>query len=333
MRPRSSKLVQRPDAKGVGGQRSGCAPDPGDRVLLCRAFLHQLGAQAQHHVEFRCYFKSVGAPDGAAPGRPRRGACRRAPDGFPVGRRALIACDASLVTHGLPELRVGDLHWSCRRAQTFLQTAHGTTSRLFESAEGEAHPLHAEDLRRSALVFACAGMDRVCKALIEDALPELTKLSSTAEDDLAKWAERHLAPGGVLHPAALSKVLMSPYIPRDALLMSLVEELTGDSLQSVEQLFRIGNFMRVPAETIRTRRAALTETFQVRNLIVHEMDLAREGTTGERNRREPEIYLGLAGYALDVADALTCATSQVIVATRDADPFWSKRSDDPPSRE
>jgi hypothetical protein len=59
----------------------------------------------------------------------------------------------------------------CRRARTYLSVARAVAHRILLSARAEDHPLQRDDLLRSMLVFACAGMDRSCKALVQDAFP------------------------------------------------------------------------------------------------------------------------------------------------------------------
>lgn len=177
------------------------------------------------------------------------------------------------------------------------------------------------------LVFACAGMDRACKALVEDAFRALADLDLSVEESLAKYVTRRITPGGVVDSAALSRVLLSPWNPRHALLADFVNDLTGDSLQSVSQLFRVYAALRVQDGYVRERKEVLSRTFAARNEIVHEMDLVTTDGRPDRRLRNDDELVFMASGALAVADHLLHATSEVILARARSDPFWARQGE------
>lgn len=99
-----------------------------------------------------------------------------------------------------------------------------------------------QDLLRSAPVFATAGLDSLLKQLIRDALPALAKSDSSVQQEFETFVQRQLrgdeenAEGPVGHKF-LARVLVSPQ-PLERLLDDYVFNLTGYSLQSVDQLFK-----------------------------------------------------------------------------------------------
>ena len=221
----------------------------------------------------------------------------------------------------------------CRRARTYLSVARAVANRLLLSAEVEDHPAQRDDLLRSMVVFACAGMDRACKALVEDAFPALARMDETVEDSLAKFAAQHMSQGPSLSASAIAQVLLDPRSPRDALLSEFVKKLTGDSLQSVGQLFKVCAALRVPDEYFKQHNAQLREVFSARNAIVHEMDITSgaDDTVKEnvqRKKRSQDEYVVMANGALSAANYLVTATSETIRAARAASPFWSAFEED-----
>jgi hypothetical protein len=214
---------------------------------------------------------------------------------------------------------------SCRRAANFLGAADAAARRLLASAEREDHPFTREDLLKAALIFACAGMDRTSKALVEEALPKLADLDREVAERFVKFASRRLAPGGSLDVALLSRLLLDPRTPRQGLLQTFVDDLTGDSMQSVQQLFRVFSALGLSEEYAKKNRTELARTFAARNQIVHEMDLVTEESGAHvRRARAEEDYLAMIDAALAVADHLIEATSELIYDTAAGDPFWAK---------
>lgn len=214
----------------------------------------------------------------------------------------------------LPPLSDAPVVSVCKRSKQYLVVAHGAADRLRAAAAADDHPHRRDDQYRAMVVFACAGVDRVCKSLIEDAVPAMASVSLSPEKEVSKFAERYLAPSGVLSISHLAKVLVDPYGTREALLRAYRDDLVGDSLQSVEQMFRVEGALQLDAGYVKSRRAELAETFRVRNLIVHEMDLDREAPAGHRHQRETETYVAHAGQALALADHVVHATSDRVLS-------------------
>jgi hypothetical protein len=216
----------------------------------------------------------------------------------------------------------------CRRARTYLSVARAAAHRLLLSAEVEDHPAQRDDLLRSMLVFACAGMDRSCKALVEDAFPALARMDEMVEDSLAKFAAQHMSQGPGLSASAIAQLLLDPRSPREALLGEFVKKLTGDSLQSVGQLFKVCAALRVPDGYFKQHDGDLREVFNARNAVVHEMDIASgaDDTLKEnvqRTKRSQDEYVVMASGALSAANYLVKAASDAVRDARATSPFWS----------
>lgn len=225
-------------------------------------------------------------------------------------------------------IRPGAVEPCCRRARTYLSVARAVSQRLLLSAEVEDHPAQRDDLLRSMLVFACAGMDRACKALIEDAFPALARMDEMVEDFLAKFAAQHMSQGPGISASAIAQLLLDPRSPREALLGEFVKRLTGDSLQSVGQLFKVCAALRVADGYFKQHNGELREVFNARNAIVHEMDIVSgaDDTVKEnvqRAKRTQEEYVAMANGALSAANYLVKSASEAVREAKAASPFWS----------
>lgn len=149
-----------------------------------------------------------------------------------------------------------------------------------------------QDLLRAMVVFAGAGLDALLKQIVKDAMPDILKKSQAARDSFQKFAVRYLcrtADGtdDLADPLpSLKRIasLMTSSSPRDALVELLVEERISHSLQSGDELRRTVAVLGISDQF--KLNTNLFEAFDVRNDIIHEMDIAFTGTVGRRNRKQ-----------------------------------------------
>jgi hypothetical protein len=162
------------------------------------------------------------------------------------------------------------------------------------------------------LVFACAGVDAAMKTLIRDALPVLADLNPAIQKKLDKFAVEHLSDAGAVSPRALASVLSHADSPRQALVEGFVQDLTGGSLQSAEELDRICEAFGIEDKDLRRDVNSLGDVFRARNEIIHELDL--NPSPGGRTRREREIrsMTAMANKALGTAQRIVNAVSEAL---------------------
>ncbi len=137
---------------------------------------------------------------------------------------------------------------------------------------------------RSMIVFAGAGVDAVMKQLVRETLETIILRSDAASDKFANFVEARLDPSTGANVKRLAHYLLSTS-PRQTLTEEYVLDLTGSSLQSVEQLDRILSALGIEDRDVRRRCKDLKPLFVARNEIVHELDLVQVDTPGDRHRR------------------------------------------------
>ena len=178
----------------------------------------------------------------------------------------------------------------CGNAYTLLCNAHDTSSSFLEifnttrkarNAKG-ASTDKDQDLLRAMLTFACAGLDSLVKQLIKDALPDVINCNKAAETTFRRDIERRIRRGEEIDHRLLADVLTQKR-PRDRLIEILVSDLTSQSLQSKDQLLKVGSFFDIQSNSITNDPNDLARIFTARNQIVHEMDIDFSPTN--RNRR------------------------------------------------
>lgn len=181
-------------------------------------------------------------------------------------------------------------HKNCESAFLILRSAHNasnsfldifSTVRKNRNARG-APTDDEQDLLRAMLTFAGSGLDSMVKQLVDDALPSVIKRDSGAQGMLKKYIERKLKRGDEIDHHLLADILGEAN-PRERLINKLVNELTSKSLQSTDQLLRVGSFFNIPSDEICNDRKYLSAIFMARNEIAHEMDI--DFNQYNRNRR------------------------------------------------
>lgn len=179
----------------------------------------------------------------------------------------------------------------CSSAYTILCNAHDTASSFLDTFEAvrtargaRGAPTDEEqDLLRACLVFAGAGLDSMAKQLVRDALPSVVDRHDGAHAMLKQHVERHVLREVTDESlSVLADVLVDPH-PRTRLIARMVRDLTSGSLQSSEEVMRVGSYFDVPSPDLVTDPRALQKIFNARNEIVHEMDV--DFGQVNRNRR------------------------------------------------
>lgn len=167
-----------------------------------------------------------------------------------------------------------------QRSYIILCNAHDTASSFIETFASVRMARNAlgtptdeeQDLLRASLVFSSAGLDSLAKQLIKDALPSVIDSSKPASTMFAKFVEKRLRQGDQANYALLSGALVSQN-SRAQLVSMYIWELTSGSLQSCEAILKAGAAFDIKSADLTSDPVKLKATFDVRNKIVHEMDV------------------------------------------------------------
>ena len=208
-------------------------------------------------------------------------------------------------------------------ALLIFQDAHSSSLSLFQAFElahkdrGRRRGMttdQEQDILRAMLVMACAGLDAGLKQVIRDALPLLVQTNSDAQSGLEKFVERQVrgeeADFGT-NAKYLAKLLASSS-PYKRVVESYINALTGDSLQSADQLFKAINALGLDPKPLRVDKGALKPAFEARNQIIHELDIDLEGERRKRLLRGMDEMIGWTDQILTLTRAIIEATDKMI---------------------
>jgi hypothetical protein len=202
-----------------------------------------------------------------------------------------------------------------------LRDAHSILLRAVESAESffdafnevrrargaKGTPTdHEQDLLRAALMFATAGLDAMAKQLVEDALRVVIAKDVGANSQFREYVQGRLARSAAVDIKYLAHALVSDN-PRTHLQGELIKELTGSSLQSNDQLFRVAAYFAIGADEISRDPTKLKAIFHARNQIAHEMDVLLSQANRSRRSRTYIVMREYTAIILVTAVALYVA--------------------------
>lgn len=164
-----------------------------------------------------------------------------------------------------------------------------------------------QDLIRASLTFAAAGLDSTIKELIRGSVRSLAEHDAEVQKGLEEYTRRQLKDdkdGTLAKDGAsfLAKILVSTS-PYDQLLENYTNFLTGSSLQSVDELFRASSALGIKVSIVNSKSKEIREIFQIRNMIIHELDVRFDVKTGQkaRNSRTKKSLDEMSNLLLNIA--------------------------------
>ena len=186
----------------------------------------------------------------------------------------------------------------CSNAQIILCNAHDSATSFLDifnsvrtTRRARGMPTDEEqDLLRAMLTVAAAGLDSMLKQLIRDALAKIIHREPGATAAFKRFVERRLTSTVELNRVFLADIL-ADCDPQQRLIQALIDDLTGQSLQSTEQLFRAASFFDIPSAKLHSRPAHLSAIFSIRNEISHEMDVDFSKPNRSRRPRAKEAMV------------------------------------------
>jgi len=153
------------------------------------------------------------------------------------------------------------------------------------------------------------------KRLIEDALPAVIKQDEGAHDQFKDFVEREIRKDEQPDYKTLANLLLAES-PIDEMIALLVQDLTANSLQSVQQLLGVASYFAIERSAIIGNPNGLRAVFSIRNEIIHEMDIdssrppnaarAQDEPVNLRPRERDDM-VAAANQILEAADAFLAA--------------------------
>jgi hypothetical protein len=211
-----------------------------------------------------------------------------------------------------------------QRSHQIVVYAHETAASLLEGfnslgkARGAGAPSdEQQDLLRAMLLFAGAGLDACAQQLVRDVLPRLVAEHQDARSALSAFAARRLRRQGDTEVGGVDARFLADLLlgdPEQNLIEALVDELTGSSMQSVDELKRVAAYLGMAGDQeFMATIERVREPFSVRNRIAHDMDINFD-VSKRRNRtlRKRADMVRDSNRLLTAAEALVLAVDKLL---------------------
>jgi len=204
---------------------------------------------------------------------------------------------------------------ACGKAAVILERTHESADALLKAFElaqqGRGAPRgmttdDEQDLLRAMLVMAAAGLDSMLKQLIRDAMPTLVKVSPPVREGLEKFTARSArgdpeSPEPVSASKFLGRVLAAES-PQRQVIEEYTRDLTGASLQSASELAKTAAALGLSEVKVDVPR--FKEIFEIRNKIIHELDINLDGDRRKRNMRGREPMMKHTNALLEIGEQI-----------------------------
>ncbi|MDA8347419.1 MAG: HEPN domain-containing protein [Pseudomonadota bacterium] len=160
-----------------------------------------------------------------------------------------------------------------------------------------------QDILRAALVMSCAGVDAVLKQTIRDTIEPLLEKDQSVRDGFERFIHKRInGESDAIELYSGAKFLASVLAdrePRRRLIEDYIKDLTGDSLQSAEEILRTAAALGVDNKVVKIDIPRLKEIFTIRNKIIHELDIDLSAYARKRRVRSQADLLDSADTVLD----------------------------------
>ena len=157
-----------------------------------------------------------------------------------------------------------------KKAKAIIQSIEETKNSFFSSCNDFSNDADKQNSLRSVLVLTCSGIDALIKCLIYDTLNIVVEHDEGAQEQLKNYIKERIKKDR--DDAKFLSELFISKDPRKKSLQLLKMELTRNSLQSAEEIFRIASFFNIKTQELGVSINDLKEIFNTRNVITHQFD-------------------------------------------------------------
>lgn len=190
-----------------------------------------------------------------------------------------------------------------------VRTSIGRSRKKYTSTTDEQ-----QDILRAMLVFSAAGLDSCLKQLIRDSLPKLAQIDDSVQNKIETFCAKHIKGDQEIQTQSskfLSRILFSEST-KTALIEEYINYLTGSSLQSYEELFKVYDALNISSSYL--NKEELKSIFNARNNIIHELDIDFSSTRRSRFQRKKKEMIEYSNNLIKIGDEIISKVNEKILA-------------------
>lgn len=198
------------------------------------------------------------------------------------------------------------LKYSHESADSFLEALE--IVREERGAQRGALTDEEQDLLRMMVVIGAAGLDSLLKQIIRDCLPRLVELDENVQQGLEIFVTRQLRGEVEDLNTSVSNKFLAKVLLADSHQTQVIEEyvqhLTGNSLQSASEVMKAVNALGIDPKQISIDPNKLKPIFDIRNRIIHELDINFEAARRNRSSRRLSDMVDRTNLLLQLSEKI-----------------------------
>jgi len=246
-----------------------------------------------------------------------------------------LSTPATISSFKEPAAKAATIYEYTHASVMSLLTAYDT-SRTAKKGKAGATTDAEQDILRAALVVAASGFDAMLKQLIRDTLPFLVDGDYRVSEGLEKFIQRQVKSedgGSEAYAGAkfFAKVLAASST-QGAVIDQYIRELTGDSLQSADQIMKAAAALGVDTAAAKLNPKELRDIFLIRNKIIHELDIDLDGSRRKRNQRKQDDMVKYCDTLLKTGIAILKVVDEKLWKTGRTSHYRERREQPRPLR-
>ncbi len=168
---------------------------------------------------------------------------------------------------------------NAEKSQKILETLKANIESFKALFKKENEESIKQNILRSIILFSCAGIDAIVKQLILESLEWVIERDEGAQHQFRQYVNRKLKKD-IGEKLSLLTDIVTAKDSRRLLINLLRQDLSFDSLQNTEQLFRVAEHFNIRTNELvdKEDEQILKKAFAARNIIVHQMDVKFDKT-------------------------------------------------------
>ena len=191
-----------------------------------------------------------------------------------------------------------------------LKTTIESFFSLHESLESKDEE-QKQNILRAIILFSCSGVDAVVKQLINDTLGYVIDRDEGAFNQFKNFTADKIQGKNEINSKLLSELFVTEN-PKEILIMTLKKELTQNSLQSAEELFRVASYFNIETMKLEQNPRKLKEIFVARNQITHELDVDMDSKNFSMRHRDIDMVKDYSNHLLQLSEKFITLVENII---------------------
>ena len=213
------------------------------------------------------------------------------------------------------------------KSNAILQSLKNTIASFYDLFDtlSDDKEQQKQDLLRAILLFSCSGIDSIVKQLVNDALDYVIEHDEGAFNEFKKHTERKLT---IKSETGINTKLFADLFtcenPKKTLIDVLKKDLTSNSLQSAEELLKVGSVFNIETAKLVPQKEELDKlknVFTVRNQITHEMDVDMEAPDFKMRNRTYDEIKDYSEFVINFIEKFIELVSEKLDDTSEVDEF------------